>query len=395
MPTRFEPGAPAPERHIPLSVPLIGGNAWRYVKQCLDEGWVSSAGSFVTEFEQQVAARAGKAHGVACSTGTAALHLGLLVAGVEPDDEVIVPALTFAAPANAVRYVNAWPRFIDIEADHWQLDPQRVREFIERGCDWRQRQLIDRTTGRRVRAILPVDLLGHPCDIDALMAIARDFDLVVVEDATESLGARYRDTPVGARADVSCFSFNGNKVITAGGGGVLATDRAEWAARARHLSTQAKSDPIEYVHDEIGFNYRLTNLQAALGVAQLEQLDDYVGRKRALAAAYTTALAAVPGLATMTEAQWARSMFWLYTVRVDARGYGMDSRALLRRLDEHRIQARPLWQPLHRSPAHRGSPPADAPVADRVASAALSLPSSVGLTEDDQRRVIEVVAGRS
>jgi perosamine synthetase len=394
MNMRSEPGAPASAGTIPLSVPLIGGNAWTYVKQCLDDGWVSSAGPFVTRFEQEVAVRAGKSHGVACSTGTAALHLGLLVAGVERDDEVIVPALTFAAPANAVRYLDAWPVFVDIEPAHWQLDPQRLAEFIHRECDWRAGRLVNRATGRRVRAILPVDLLGHPCDIDAISEIARSRELVVVEDATESLGASYRDAPVGARADVSCFSFNGNKVITAGGGGVLATDRIEWAERARHLSTQAKSDPVEYVHDEIGFNYRLTNIQAALGVAQLEHLDAYVERKRAIASAYTSAFGDVRGLTPMAEAAWARSSFWLYTVLVDPREFGIDSRALLRRLADRKIQARPLWQPLHRSPAHRASPATSAPVADQIASAAVSLPSSVGLDAAQQHRVIEVVAGR-
>src|SRR5436190_621896 len=166
--TRFEPGGPVSGGGIPLSVPLIGGNAWAYVKQCLDDGWVSSAGPFVTRFEQEVAARSGRAHGVACASGTAAIHLALIVAGVEANDEVIVPALTFAAPANAVRYIGAWPVFIDVEPDFWQIDPARLKDFVERGCDWRDGALINRATGRRVRAVLPVDLLGHPVDMDAI-----------------------------------------------------------------------------------------------------------------------------------------------------------------------------------------------------------------------------------
>jgi perosamine synthetase len=293
-----------------------------------------------------------------------------------------------------VRYIGAWPVFVDIEPDYWQMDPARLRAFVERGCEWRDGRLINKTTRRCVRAVLPVDLLGHPADIDAIVGIARSRELPVVEDATESLGARYRGTPVGARADVACFSFNGNKVVTAGGGGVLVTDRQDWSDRARHLSTQAKIDPIEYVHDEIGFNYRLTNIQAALGCAQLEQLDEFVASKRRIARRYTEALRVVAGIQTMQQAPYAESTFWLYTPLIDPSVYGEDSRALLRRLAAQRIQARPLWQPLHRSPAHAGSPPAEAPVADRIAAAALSLPSSVGLMPADQDRVIEAIVAR-
>ena len=394
MNTASEPGGPSAAGWIPLSVPLVGGNAWAYIKQCLDTGWVSSAGDFVNRFERDVAQLAARPHGVACTSGTAALHLALVVAGVQPDDEVIVPALTFAAPANAVRYIGAWPVFVDVEPDYFQIDPQRVRDFVERGCEWRDGALVNKTTRRRVRALLPVDLLGHPVDIDPLLEIARSRELPVIEDATETLGARYRGTPVGAKADVACFSFNGNKVVTAGGGGVLVTDRKDWAARARHLSTQAKVDPVEYVHDEIGYNYRLTNIQAALGVSQLELLDDYIAAKRRIAARYTAAFAGVPGIRTMREAPWAHSAFWLYTPLFDAAAYGKDSRALMRRLSSLQIQARPLWQPLHRSPAHAQSPATDAPNAERIAAAALSLPSSVGLTERDQDRVIAAVVGR-
>jgi len=380
---------------VPLSVPVLGGNEWKYVKECLDTNWVSSAGPFVERFEEMIAGRLGVGHAVALVSGTAALHLALLVAGVQRDDEVLMPALTFIAPANAVRYLGAWPVFIDVEPDYWQLDPQSLADFVSRECDWRDGGLWNRRTGRRVRAVLPVDILGHPCDLDAISELAHSRDLVVVEDATEALGAFYKDRPVGQGADVACLSFNGNKIITSGGGGMIVTNREDWAARARYLSTQAKDDPVEYIHVNVGFNYRQTNIQAALGVAQLEQLDARVAAKRRIAAAYTEALGSVAGIRVMTEAPWATSTFWLYTATVDSGRYGSGSRALLKRLARDGIQSRPLWQPLNQSPAMAGCQSMGAPVAERVAAAALSLPSSADLSPSDQARVIAAVSAAS
>src|SRR5262245_23809249 len=271
------------DRIVPLSVPHLAGNEWRYVKECLDTSWVSSAGGFVTRLERVLADRTGRAHGVATSSGTAALHTALVVAGIGADDEVLMPALTFIAPANAARYVGAWPVFVDVEPDHWQIDPGKLAEFLERECQWRDGALWNRTSGRRVRAVLPVDLLGHPFDADPILDLARSRELIVIEDATESLGARYKNRSVGRLGDLACFSFNGNKIVTSGGGGMIVTDDTNWADRARYLTTQAKDDPIEHQHGDVGYNYRLTNVQAAIGVAQLEQLDDHVERKRFIA----------------------------------------------------------------------------------------------------------------
>jgi perosamine synthetase len=391
MASESEPGAPAAGGVIPLSVPVMRGNEWAYVKECLDTNWVSSAGPFVDRFERLIAERIGVRAAVATVNGTAALHVALRVAGVEPDDEVLVPALTFIAPANAVRYAGAWPVFIDVEPEYGQLDPQRLADFLAAGCERVRGAWRNRSTGRRVAAVLPVDLLGHPSDIGAIVEIAHAHGLVVVEDATESLGARYRDEPVGRRADVACFSFNGNKIVTAGGGGMVVTDRSDWAARARYLCTQAKDDPIEYVHHEIGFNYRLTNVLAAIGVAQLEQLDAHVEDKRRIARGYADGVASIAGIRPMAEAPWAFSTYWLYTVRIDRDAYGLDRRAVLGRLAAAGIQSRPLWEPLHRSAAHAASPRCDAPVADAIHRDALSLPSSVGLTAADQARVIQAL----
>lgn len=386
--TASEPRTPAASRPVPLSVPALRGNEWKYVKECLDTNWVSSAGPFVDRFERTIADRLGVGHAVAVVNGTAALHLALVVAGVERDDEVLMPALTFIAPANAVRYVGAWPVFIDVDPDYWQLDPDRLSAFLERECVAAGGVLRNRRTNRRVKAVLPVDVLGHPCDMDRILEIARAHGLLVVEDATESLGASYKGRPVGSQADAACLSFNGNKIITSGGGGMIVTGRGDWAQRARYLSTQAKDDPIEYAHHEIGFNYRLTNVQAALGVAQLEQLDTCVADKRRIARTYADALAGVAGVRVMSQAPWATSSFWLYTVRIDPAVYGSDSRAVLAQLAGLGIESRPLWQPLNQSAALAGCQSAGAPVADDVAATALSLPSSVDLTPADQARVI-------
>lgn len=376
---------------IPLSEPLMSGNEWKYVKDCLDTNWVSSAGSYVDRFEQMVADYVGTRFAVATVNGTAALHVALLVAGVQPDDEVLVSDLTFIAPANAVRYAGAWPVLIDVEPQYWQMDPQRLSDFVERECTWSNGSLRNKRSGRRVRAVLPVHILGHPCDMDAIAETARKFDLTIVEDATESLGAKYRDRMVGHLGDVACFSFNGNKIITTGGGGMLVTDNEAWATRARYLTTQAKDDPIEYRHQEIGYNYRLTNIQAALGCAQMEMLSDFVSAKRRNAFAYLKALADLPGITPMSEARYAHSTFWLFTVLIDPAVYGQDSRMLMRQLREMGIEARPLWQPLHLSPVYKSAEVLNNEVADQLNRRALSLPSSVGLTARQVATVVEAI----
>ena len=391
---KLAPGTPPPAEFIPLIVPEIRGNEWRYVKECLDTAWVSSVGAYVDRFEQMVAQKAGTKYGVATVNGTAALHIALLVAGVQPDDEVIVSTLTFIAPVNAIRYVDAWPVFIDADPDYWQMDPARVKDFIENGCDWKDGRLVNRRTGRRVSAIVPVHILGHPVDMDPIVELARKFDLKVIEDATEGLGAQYKGRPLGQLGDIGCFSFNGNKIITTGGGGMLVTNNAEWAIRAKYLTTQAKDDPVEYVHHAIGYNYRLTNLSAAMGCAQMEQLDTYVEAKRQIALRYQEALSKLPGLRIPEAADWAFSTFWMYTVLVDETVIGINARQLLCHLAEQGIQSRPLWQPVHRSLAHDSPDAISCLISETLYRQALSLPCSVGLTQTAQKRVIEAITLR-
>lgn len=392
MSTSFEPGAPAPEGFIPLCVPELRGNEWAYLKECLDTNFVSSAGPFVERFERAFATRVGARYAISTTSGTAALHTALMVTGVQPDDEVLVSALTFIAPANAIRYVGAWPVFVDAAPDSWQMDPQKVRDFLEHGCRQKHDILYNKATGRRIKAIMPVHILGHPVDMDPLLQIAQHYELIVIEDATESLGAQYKGHTVGHLGDIACFSFNGNKLITTGGGGMVVTDNAAWGSQAKYLTTQAKDDPLEYIHGEIGYNYRLTNIQGALGCAQLEHLDAYISSKRRIAATYTQVFQEFPGLMPMPELAWASSVFWMYTVLVDSTQYGQNSRELLKQLAQANIQTRPLWQPLHLSPAHRGAYCTDCSVAEQLYRMALSLPCSVGLPPVDQNRVIHMVS---
>src|SRR5215467_5205579 len=302
---------------VALCEPEIRGIEGAYVKECLDSGWLSTAGSFVDRFEQSVADFVGVRHSVATNSGTAALHTALLVAGVGAGDEVLVSTLTFIAPANAIRYVGAWPVFVDAEAAYWQIDPDKAADFLEHKCRWLSGGLYNKETGRRVRAIMPVDILGHPADIDPLLDLGRRYGLTVIEDATESLGARYKERNVGQSGDIACLSFNGNKLITTGGGGMILTNNEEWARRAKHLTTQAKDDPFEYIHSQIGYNYRLTNVQAAIGLAQVERLSPYVERKRRIALTYREGLGESSALLPMPEAQWAKSVFWMYTILVN------------------------------------------------------------------------------
>jgi perosamine synthetase len=385
------PGIGAAEGVIPLCVPEVRGREWEYIKECLDTNWVSSVGPFVDRFERRIADYVGTRFAVATTSGTAALHVSVLAAGVEPNDEVLVSTLTFIGPANAIRYAGAWPVFIDAESSTWQMDVHRVVEFLEQACRWRDGALVNASTGRRVRALLPVHILGHPVDMDPLLEVAREYQLVVIEDAAESLGARYKGIPVGHLGDIACLSFNGNKIITTGGGGMVVTDNEAWAQRVRYLTTQAKDDPSEYVHHEVGFNYRLSNIQAAMGCAQLEQLDEYVAAKRQIAEAYRQALRCIPGITLMPEAPWAFSTFWLYTVLVDRDRFGMGSRDLLQELATVGVQTRPLWQPLHRSEAHRNSPSCGGQVAEMLNHDALSLPSSAGLGFDGVSKVVELI----
>ncbi|HLN23690.1 MAG TPA: LegC family aminotransferase [Patescibacteria group bacterium] len=375
---------------IPLCEPVLAGREWDYVKQCLDSGWVSSVGAFVDRFEAEFAQALSVRHAVAMTSGTAALHIALLVAGVAADDEVLIPALTFIAPANAIRYCNAWPVFVDIDPVTWQIDAAQVRRFLEDDCARVDGVLRNRVSGRRVKALLPVHLLGHPCAMNELAALAETHGLALVEDATESLGARIHGRSVGSFGQSACFSFNGNKLLTTGSGGMLVTDDEAVARRARYLSTQAK-DSAEYRHDAIGFNYRLTNVQAAMGCAQLELLTAKLAAKRQIAERYRRELAEPLGLDMLWEAEGCVSALWLSTILLP-QGWSAAARGALRQeLCDSGIETRPLWLPIPYDPPYAGAQVLGGAVFDDVWTRALSLPSSCNLTTEQQEMVIAAV----
>ena len=376
---------------VPLCIPEIQGNEWTYIKECLDTNWVSSVGAFVDRFEETMAEYVGAEYAVATASGTSALHIALLAAGVQPDDEVLVSDLTFIAPVNVIRYVGAWPVFMDADPTYWQMDPQKVADFLEKECLWRGGAPVNKVTGRRVKAILPVHLLGHPCDMDPLLDIASRHGLAMVEDASESLGARYGESMVGRLGDVGCFSFNGNKLITAGGGGMLVTNRPEWARKARHLTNQAKDDPVEYIHSEIGYNYRLTNIQAALGVAQMERVDEFIARKRAIAATYEAGLGDLEGVTLMPSAPGTEPTYWLYTILLHPETTLSRRKDIITALNTEGIGTRPLFHPIHALPPYSGCQAYRIENSLDLYRRGVCLPSSVGLGPGEQARSIAAV----
>lgn len=383
----FESPLMSSEKFIPVWAPALNGNEWAYVKDCLDTRWVSSVGSYVDRFELVMVEYLGAGFAVATVSGTAALHVALLLAGVEAEEEVLVPAFTFIATANAVRYCNARPVFLDVSPETGNLDPERVREFLEEECRLSGGVTVRRRSGRRVRAVLPVHLYGHPANMPVLSELAQAYGLKVVEDGAESLGAALRGERLGAQSDLICFSFNGNKIITTGGGGMIVTQHRHLADRARHLMTQAKADPTQYLHDMVGFNYRMPNINAALGLAQLEQIDKLLQCKRRIAHLYQQELAGVPSLRVAGEADGVTSSYWLVNVFLEESRTMATPADLAYRLGAAGIATRPLWYPLHLQPAYRDSESYRVRVAEQLWATGLTLPSSPTLSDGDVQRV--------
>lgn len=385
-----EPGI-ARKGFIPLCVPYLCGNEWKYIKECLDTNWVSSAGSFVDRFEQDLAKYVGAKYGVACVNGTAALHISLILLGIGYNDEVITSDMTFVAPANAIRYVGAYPVFIDANYKTFQIDSAKLKDFLKNKCKNTKEGLLNKETKRIIKAILPVHILGHCCDMEEIMDISRQYGLPVVEDATEALGAKFSGKHAGTFGKLGVFSFNGNKIITTGGGGMIVTDDKNLAQKAKYLTTQAKDDSIEFIHNEIGYNYRLPNILAAMGCAQLENLEKHINKKRKTAKLYNEKLSKISGIEIMNEPEKCESTFWLYTVKIEKKEYGMNRKELMKKLLENKIETRPLWQPMHLLKSHSSSYAYACDNSEKLKDVSLSLPCSVGLRKDEQKEIVEAI----
>ncbi len=382
--------SPTELARIPLYAPSVGDAELRNLADCLAKADLIH-GPWVGAFERRIAGYVGCAHAVGTNSGTSALHTALLIAGVRADEEVLITTMTFIAPANAIRYVGAHPVFIDVEPVTWQMDPARVREFLTHECYRDQGITINRLSGRTVSAIVAVHYLGMPVDMAPIQALADDYRLVLIEDAAQALGTLYRGRRVGSIGRLGCFSFHGNKLITAGGGGMIVTDDPALAARARYLINQAKDDPVETAHKTVGYNYRMTNLHGAIGCAQFDRIATHIDAKRRIAQRYAAAFEGVPGLSLVPEAPGAHYTCWLSTMLVDAQRFGLDARQLMAALATQGIESLPLYEPLHRSVAHVGAQVVGGARAERIATCALSLPSSVGLSDADQERVVQAV----
>lgn len=368
---------------IPLSVPSLKGNEWTYVRECLETEWISSVGKYVDSFEHNVADYLGARYAVACVNGTSALHISLLLAEVQPHDEVIVPTVTFIAPVNAVKYIGAEPLFMDCD-DYCTLDINKTREFLETQCDRRGGTLINKKTKRRIAAVIPVHVFGVPVDMDPLLELADRYHIKVIEDATESLGSLYKGKKTGRFGLLGCLSFNGNKIITTGGGGMIITDHETLAKRARYLTTQAKEEGMEYIHNEIGFNYRMVNVLAAIGVAQLEVLDTHIALKRKNFNVYKKALADTP-CTLLDEPAYACSNRWFYAARLrDSR----EKRRMLEHLTLKGVQARPLWFLNHLQKPYARCQAYAIEKAPRLYDTLINIPCSVSLTENEIREVV-------
>ena len=380
---------------IPLSVPHISGNEWKYVKDCLDTGWVSSVGKYVDRFEGDICGYTGARHAVGCANGTAALQVALRLVGVVPGDEVIVPTLTFIAPVNAARYLGAEPVFMDCD-DFYCIDAEKTADFILKETAFRKGETRNKRTNRRVSAIVPVHVFGNAAALEDLVRICAERKIRIVEDAAESLGTYYTSGALqgkftGTVGEIGCYSFNGNKIITTGGGGMIVTDSDEYGERARYLTTQAKDESLRYIHNEVGYNFRLTNIQAAIGVAQLERLPEYLEIKRRNYMHYARELRGVPGVRLAGAPGYARSNHWFYCLQIDATAYGRNRDELMTHLSAHGIETRPVWFPNHLQRPYRDCQRYRIEKALGLLESTLNIPCSVGLDRSSIEKVTRIL----
>ncbi len=372
--------APSSPR-IYLSPPHMGEDERALLLEAFDSNWIAPVGPHLAQFEQELCTRVGIAHAVALSSGTAALHLALQILGVGPGDIVVTSTLTFAASANAIRYVGATPIFVDSDRATWNMDPDLLEALLAKL----------ETENRLPRAAIVVDIYGQCADYGRIVPICERFGVPIIEDAAEALGATFGDRAAGTLGALGVFSFNGNKIITTSGGGMLVSSNRDRVERARHLSTQAREPAVHYEHREVGYNYRMSNLLAAVGIGQLRHLDQRIDRRRAVHAYYREALSELPGIGFMPEAPYGRSTRWLTCVLIDPDELGVDRDAIRLRLEQANVEARPVWKPMHLQPVYRECTVAGGAVAEELFRTGLCLPSGSSLSELELERIVDLI----
>lgn len=375
---------------IPLSIPKIEGNESKYVLDCLETGWISSAGSYVNQFEEMVANYAGAKYGIACMNGTVGLHIAQILLGVNENDHVIAPNITFIATLNAIKYTGAQPILIDVDADNWQMDLNLLEKYLQENTESKSTEngtfSFDKSTGKRIRAIMPVHVLGNIGDMKRMLEIAKTYHLEVIEDSTEALGSTFEGKHAGTFGKIGVFSFNGNKIISTGGGGVIVTDNEEFAKKARHLTTQAKVSAMDYIHDEIGFNYRLVNVLAAIGVAQMETFSETLNDKKAMDAFYREQLEGIGDIKFQEIPEGTNPNCWLFTFSTSK------MRELLDYLNSNGVQSRPFWMPMNQLEMFKEDIYYNLKdVSSSVYENSISIPSSAGITKEQLETVVKTI----
>ena len=381
-----------PEYSIPLSEPTISSKEWEYVKDCLDTTWISTAGKYVDLFEQKIVKYTGAKYAVACINGTSALQVALKLAGVIPGDEVIVPTITFIAPVNAVRYNGAEPIFMDAD-NYYNIDAEKTISFIENETTFKNGFSYNNKNNKRIAALIPVHVYGNAVWLDEIIRVCQERNISIVEDAAESMGTTYirgkfSGKHTGTIGKLGCLSFNGNKIITTGGGGMILTNEQELADKARYLTTQAKDDTVRFIHHEIGYNFRLTNIQAAIGVAQLEQLPKFLKCKRKIFQQYQMALQDIEGLTIASVPDYSNNNHWLNLLQIDSEVYGKDRNTLMQQLDSNGIQTRPVWHPNHMQKTYNNSRRYAIEKSNVLVDTSVCLPSGTNITKAQLKEII-------
>lgn len=381
------------DKFIPLSVPNLKGNELKYVTDAITTEWVSTAGPYVNKFEEEIANYVKAEGAVSCQNGTSGLHISLLLMEVTSEDAVLVPTLTFIAAVNPVKYIGARPIFMDCD-DSLCMDPQKLEWFCEEECDFTDGKLIEKETGKHIKALVVVHVFGNIADMEAIMKVAEKYNLKVVEDATEAIGSyytagKYKGCYAGTIGDIGVYSFNGNKIMTTGGGGMIVSNHTEYLKRAKHLTTQAKSDEVNFIHDEVGYNYRMTNLQAAMGLAQLEQLEQFIATKQDNYFRYKEGLRELKEFELLDVRDDIRSNRWFYALFCEKGCSYRDK--LIQKLSEMKVQCRPIWGLIHEQIPYREERAYKIEKAKYYWEGVVNIPCSTNLTGDDADRVIQLI----